>query len=132
MVVTVVMVVTVEIDGIGGYGGGGGVAANGIVYHDSKGMDMGQYLASMNFCHSQHPYVGQFMTGNSPTSFCRQILHDMQLSFGLKEFMVIAPQSANGVILDSPEASKLLSTVAIAFYASVTPSARINWKSQTW
>ncbi|GJU60478.1 tubby-like F-box protein 8 [Tanacetum coccineum] len=33
------------------------------------------------------------------------------------EFVVIAPQSANGVILDSPEASKLLSAVAIAFYA---------------
>ncbi|KAI3806281.1 hypothetical protein L1987_22180 [Smallanthus sonchifolius] len=42
-------------------------------------------------------------------------LHDLQLSFGVKEFMVIAPQSANGVILDSPEASKLLSAVAIAF-----------------
>ncbi|PWA34295.1 hypothetical protein CTI12_AA620440 [Artemisia annua] len=42
-------------------------------------------------------------------------LHELQLSFGVKEFMVIAPQSANGVILDSPEASKLLSAVAIAF-----------------
>nr|XP_043636993.1 rab3 GTPase-activating protein catalytic subunit isoform X2 [Erigeron canadensis] len=42
-------------------------------------------------------------------------LHDLQLSFGVKEFMVIAPQSASGVILDSPEASKLLSAVAIAF-----------------
>ncbi|XP_076904024.1 uncharacterized protein LOC143559280 [Bidens hawaiensis] len=42
-------------------------------------------------------------------------LHDLQLSFGVKEFMVIAPISANGVILDSPEASKLLSAVAIAF-----------------
>ncbi|KAI3678535.1 hypothetical protein L6452_37831 [Arctium lappa] len=41
--------------------------------------------------------------------------HDLQLSFGVKEFMVIAPQSASGVILDSPEASKLLSAVAIAF-----------------
>ncbi|KAL7582915.1 hypothetical protein Lser_V15G42165 [Lactuca serriola] len=42
-------------------------------------------------------------------------LHELQLSFGVKEFMVIAPQSASGVILDSPEASKLLSAVAIAF-----------------
>ncbi|KAL1542338.1 rab3 GTPase-activating protein catalytic subunit-like isoform X2 [Salvia divinorum] len=41
-------------------------------------------------------------------------LHDLQLSFGVKEFVVIAPQSASGVVLDAPEASKLLSAVAIA------------------
>lgn len=41
-------------------------------------------------------------------------MHDLQLSFGVKEFLVIAPQSASGVVLDSPEASKLLSAVAIA------------------
>ncbi|KAL6978086.1 hypothetical protein U1Q18_047214 [Sarracenia purpurea var. burkii] len=41
-------------------------------------------------------------------------LHDLQLSFGVKEFLVIAPQSASGVVLDAPEASKLLSAVAIA------------------
>ncbi|KAE9598639.1 putative Rab3 GTPase-activating protein catalytic subunit [Lupinus albus] len=41
-------------------------------------------------------------------------LHDMQLCFGIKEFLVIAPQSASGVVLDAPEASKLLSSVAIA------------------
>ncbi|CAL5426905.1 unnamed protein product [Camellia sinensis] len=41
-------------------------------------------------------------------------LHDMQLSFGVKEFLMIAPQSASGVVLDAPEASKLLSAVAIA------------------
>lgn len=29
-------------------------------------------------------------------------------------FQVIAPQSASGVVLDAPEASKLLSAVAIA------------------
>ncbi|KAG8390532.1 hypothetical protein BUALT_Bualt01G0093300 [Buddleja alternifolia] len=43
-----------------------------------------------------------------------QTLHDLQLSFGVKEFVVIAPQSASGVVLDAPEASKLLSAVAIA------------------
>ncbi|XLT12716.1 hypothetical protein HN51_058406, partial [Arachis hypogaea] len=36
-------------------------------------------------------------------------LHDLQLCFD-----VIAPQSASGVLLDAPEASKLLSAVAIA------------------
>ncbi|GAB4860236.1 hypothetical protein Ancab_011715 [Ancistrocladus abbreviatus] len=41
-------------------------------------------------------------------------LHELQLSFGVNEFLVIAPQSASGVVLDSPEASKLLSAVAIA------------------
>ncbi|MED6126942.1 hypothetical protein PIB30_083332 [Stylosanthes scabra] len=41
-------------------------------------------------------------------------LHDLQLCFGVKEFLVIAPQSASGVLLDAPEASKLLSAVAIA------------------
>ncbi|KAK7289868.1 hypothetical protein RIF29_03864 [Crotalaria pallida] len=41
-------------------------------------------------------------------------LHDMQLSFGVKDFLVIAPQSASGVVLDAPEGSKLLSSVAIA------------------
>ncbi|KAK6144700.1 hypothetical protein DH2020_021520 [Rehmannia glutinosa] len=38
-----------------------------------------------------------------------QTLHGLQLSFG-----VITPQSASGVVLDAPEASKLLSAVAIA------------------
>ncbi|MED6109142.1 hypothetical protein PIB30_030927 [Stylosanthes scabra] len=41
-------------------------------------------------------------------------LHDLQLCFGVKEFLLIAPQSASGVVLDAPEASKLLSAVAIA------------------
>ncbi|CAM8949193.1 unnamed protein product [Rhodiola kirilowii] len=41
-------------------------------------------------------------------------LHDLQLSFGVDEFLAIAPQSASGVVLDAPEASKLLSAVAIA------------------
>ncbi|KAF8397225.1 hypothetical protein HHK36_016135 [Tetracentron sinense] len=41
-------------------------------------------------------------------------LHDLQFSFGVKEFLVIAPLSASGVVLDAPEASKLLSAVAIA------------------
>ncbi|XP_028768976.1 rab3 GTPase-activating protein catalytic subunit isoform X2 [Neltuma alba] len=41
-------------------------------------------------------------------------LHDLQLCFGVKDFLVIAPQSASGVVLDAPEASKLLSAIAIA------------------
>ncbi|XP_022755544.1 rab3 GTPase-activating protein catalytic subunit isoform X3 [Durio zibethinus] len=41
-------------------------------------------------------------------------LHDLQICFGVKEFLVISPQSGSGVVLDAPEASKLLSSVAIA------------------
>ncbi|KAG9453607.1 hypothetical protein H6P81_006511 [Aristolochia fimbriata] len=40
--------------------------------------------------------------------------HTLQLSFGVKEFLVISPLSASGVVLDAPEASKLLSSLAIA------------------
>uniref|UniRef100_A0A803MW87 Rab3 GTPase-activating protein catalytic subunit n=1 Tax=Chenopodium quinoa TaxID=63459 RepID=A0A803MW87_CHEQI len=40
--------------------------------------------------------------------------HHLQLAFGVTEFLIIAPQSASGVVLNSPEASKLLSAVAIA------------------
>nr|CAD1841900.1 unnamed protein product [Ananas comosus var. bracteatus] len=41
-------------------------------------------------------------------------LHNLQLSFGVAEFLVIAPLSASGVVLDDPESTKLLSAVAIA------------------
>ncbi|XP_040991905.1 rab3 GTPase-activating protein catalytic subunit isoform X3 [Juglans microcarpa x Juglans regia] len=41
-------------------------------------------------------------------------LHELQMCFGVNDFLVIAPQSASGVVLDAPEASKLLSAVAIA------------------
>nr|KYP36355.1 Rab3 GTPase-activating protein catalytic subunit [Cajanus cajan] len=44
----------------------------------------------------------------------RSDFHDLQLCFGVKEFLVIAPQSASSAVLDAPEASKLLSAVAIA------------------
>ncbi|CAM0152926.1 unnamed protein product [Urochloa decumbens] len=40
--------------------------------------------------------------------------HSMQLSFGVDEFLMIAPLSASGVVLDDPESTKLLSSVAIA------------------
>lgn len=40
--------------------------------------------------------------------------HSTQLSFGVDEFLIIAPLSASGVVLDDPESTKLLSSVAIA------------------
>ncbi|RYR62444.1 hypothetical protein Ahy_A04g020042 [Arachis hypogaea] len=45
--------------------------------------------------------------------------YDLQLCFGVKELLLIAPQSASGVVLDSPEASRLLSAVAIAMSNSL-------------
>ncbi|XP_027940899.1 rab3 GTPase-activating protein catalytic subunit-like isoform X1 [Vigna unguiculata] len=44
----------------------------------------------------------------------RSAFHDLQLCFGVKEFLVISPKSASSAVLDAPEASKLLSAVAIA------------------
>ncbi|GJP82520.1 hypothetical protein CLOP_g12767 [Closterium sp. NIES-67] len=41
-------------------------------------------------------------------------VHPLQLWFGIQEFVVLAPVTASGVVLDSPEASMLLSTLAIA------------------
>lgn len=40
--------------------------------------------------------------------------HHLQLWFGVKEFLVLAPLSMSGVILDAPEATLLLSAVSIA------------------
>ncbi|XP_058075086.1 uncharacterized protein LOC131223649 [Magnolia sinica] len=54
------------------------------------------------------------INGNGKVVEWNDNLHNLQLSFGVKEFLVIAPLSASGVVLDAPEASKLLSAVAIA------------------
>ncbi|KAK8996691.1 hypothetical protein V6N11_081956 [Hibiscus sabdariffa] len=47
------------------------------------------------------------------------------LCFGVKEFSVIPPQSASGVVLDAPEACKLLSAVAIA----LSNCSRFQWQT---
>ncbi|CAM6128265.1 unnamed protein product [Calypogeia fissa] len=41
-------------------------------------------------------------------------LHHLQLWFGVRDFVVVVPVTHGGVILDAPEATTLLSTVAIA------------------
>ncbi|XP_024518524.1 rab3 GTPase-activating protein catalytic subunit [Selaginella moellendorffii] len=41
-------------------------------------------------------------------------LHHLQLWFGVHDFVLIAPVSLSGVLLDAPEATMLLSTVSIA------------------
>ncbi|KAK6927129.1 Rab3GAP catalytic subunit, conserved domain, partial [Dillenia turbinata] len=58
---------------------------------------------------------------NAKDSVWSDALHELQLSFGVKEFLVIEPQSASRVILDAPEASKLLSAVAIALSNCSSP-----------
>ncbi|KAG0481165.1 hypothetical protein HPP92_012023 [Vanilla planifolia] len=62
-------------------------------------------------------YVMEYYFGinkNDDTKRWDDDLHSLQLSFGVTEFLVIAPLSASGVVLDAPESSKLLSAVAIA------------------
>ncbi|KAG6550673.1 hypothetical protein Mapa_007770 [Marchantia paleacea] len=49
-------------------------------------------------------------------------LHHLQLFFGVTDFLVAAPVSLSGVILDAPEATTLLSTVAVAL-----SSCGSNW-----
>ncbi|KAH7287922.1 hypothetical protein KP509_31G003200 [Ceratopteris richardii] len=40
--------------------------------------------------------------------------HHLQVSFGVQDFLVLAPVSMSGVILDAPEATLLLSAVSVA------------------
>ncbi|GMJ08958.1 hypothetical protein like AT5G58510 [Hibiscus trionum] len=54
------------------------------------------------------------ISNNGKIADWNSTLHDLHLCFGVKEFLVISPQSASGVVLDAPEATKLLSAVSIA------------------
>ncbi|KAL2540795.1 hypothetical protein Adt_01773 [Abeliophyllum distichum] len=77
----------------------------------------GLYKVKSEFKYAMKSYCMEYYfktTNDGKVADWNQTLHDLQLSFGVKEFVVIAPQSASGVVLDSPEASKLLSAVAIA------------------
>uniref|UniRef100_A0A7N0RFL3 Rab3 GTPase-activating protein catalytic subunit n=1 Tax=Kalanchoe fedtschenkoi TaxID=63787 RepID=A0A7N0RFL3_KALFE len=78
--------------------------------HDLYQQKVDLKYAAKNYC--MEYYFGSSLSGKSTDWECT--LHDLQLSFGVNEFLAIAPQSAHGVVLDAPEASKLLSAVAIA------------------
>ncbi|KAE8039324.1 hypothetical protein FH972_011748 [Carpinus fangiana] len=67
--------------------------------------------ASKSYCME---YYFEKTNNDSKISDWNFTSHELQLCFGVKEFLVIAPKSASGVVLDAPEASKLLSAVAIA------------------
>ncbi|KAI3458892.1 hypothetical protein Pfo_015555 [Paulownia fortunei] len=90
-----------------------------LLVKDAVRMDpfMGLYKVKSEFKYAMKSYCMEyyFLTSNDgKVGDWNKALHDLQLSFGVKEFLVIAPQSASGVVLDAPEASKLLSAVAIA------------------
>ncbi|XP_073315050.1 uncharacterized protein [Primulina huaijiensis] len=72
------------------------------------------YKVKSEFKYAMKSYCMEYYFQTSKVADWNQPLHDLQLSFGVNEFLVIAPQSASGVVLDAPEASKLLSAVAIA------------------
>lgn len=71
-----------------------------------------------DFTYETKPYCLEyfFQVDNSKGDIdqWRDGLHFLQLWFGIKDFLIIAPQSMSGVVLDAPEATKLLSAVAIA------------------
>ncbi|KAF5446664.1 hypothetical protein F2P56_032274 [Juglans regia] len=67
--------------------------------------------ASKSYCME---YYFEKTNNDSRVSDWNFNLHELQMCFGVNDFLVIAPQSASGVVLDAPEASKLLSAVAIA------------------
>ncbi|XP_072997458.1 uncharacterized protein [Typha latifolia] len=75
------------------------------------------YKAKRELKYGRKVYCMEFhfeISKNGKTAYWDDDLHNLQLSFGVTEFLVIAPLSASGVVLDDPEASKLLSAVAIA------------------
>ncbi|PKA66897.1 hypothetical protein AXF42_Ash003554 [Apostasia shenzhenica] len=75
------------------------------------------YMVKCEVKHGTKLYAMEYYFGNSGKYETEQwdaCLHNLQLSFGVTEFLVISPVSASGVVLDAPESTKLLSAVAIA------------------
>ncbi|XP_020694288.1 rab3 GTPase-activating protein catalytic subunit-like [Dendrobium catenatum] len=75
------------------------------------------YMIKCELKHGVKLYMMEYyfqIHGNDKAEQWDDDLHSMQLSFGVTEFLIIAPISASGVVLDAPESSKLLSAVAIA------------------
>ncbi|XP_031388394.1 rab3 GTPase-activating protein catalytic subunit isoform X2 [Punica granatum] len=75
------------------------------------------YKVKSELKYAMKSYITEYFfetNNNGKMADWNDTLHDVQLCFGVKDFLVIAPQSASGVILDTPESSKLLSAVAIA------------------
>ncbi|KAL6644896.1 hypothetical protein ACP70R_016504 [Stipagrostis hirtigluma subsp. patula] len=75
------------------------------------------YMVKRDLKHGKRVYSMEYhfmKSANGKNSYWDDDTHSMQLSFGVDEFLIIAPLSASGVVLDDPESTKLLSSVAIA------------------
>jgi len=75
------------------------------------------YMIKRELKHGKRVYSMEYhfmKSAKGQNSYWDDDTHSMQLSFGVDEFLIIAPLSASGVILDDPESTKLLSSVAIA------------------
>ncbi|XP_051143274.1 uncharacterized protein LOC127259743 isoform X2 [Andrographis paniculata] len=87
---------------------------NGAIQTD---LNMGLYKVKSGFKYAMKYYCMEyyFETNNDgEVDSWNKAMNCMQLSFGVKEFVVLAPESKSGMVLDAPEATKLLSAVAIA------------------
>ncbi|OEL29559.1 hypothetical protein BAE44_0009421 [Dichanthelium oligosanthes] len=75
------------------------------------------YMIKRELKHGKRVYSMEYhfmKSAKGKNSYWDDDTHSMQLSFGVDEFLMIAPLSASGVVLDDPESTKLLSSVAIA------------------
>uniref|UniRef100_A0A0D3FHA8 Rab3 GTPase-activating protein catalytic subunit n=1 Tax=Oryza barthii TaxID=65489 RepID=A0A0D3FHA8_9ORYZ len=75
------------------------------------------YVVKRELKHGKRVYCMEYhfmKSAKGKHSYWDDDTHSMQLSFGVYEFLIIAPLSASGVVLDDPESTKLLSSVAIA------------------
>ncbi|KAL6901909.1 hypothetical protein ACP4OV_004785 [Aristida adscensionis] len=75
------------------------------------------YMVKRDLKHGRRVYSMEYHFMKSSigkNSYWDDDIHSMQLSFGVDEFLIISPLSASGVVLDDPESTKLLSSLAIA------------------
>ncbi|CAM0872740.1 unnamed protein product [Alopecurus aequalis] len=75
------------------------------------------YMVKRELKHGKRVYCMEYhfmKSAKGKYSYWDDDTHSTQLSFGVDEFLIIAPLSASGVILDDPESTKLLSSAAIA------------------
>ncbi|KAI4994645.1 hypothetical protein ZWY2020_034286 [Hordeum vulgare] len=75
------------------------------------------YIVKRELKHGKRVYCMEYnfrKSAKGKYSYWDDDIHSTELSFGVDEFLIISPLSASGVILDDPESTKLLSSVAIA------------------
>ncbi|XP_010228735.1 rab3 GTPase-activating protein catalytic subunit isoform X2 [Brachypodium distachyon] len=75
------------------------------------------YMVKRDLKHGKRVYCMEYhfmKSAKGKYSYWNDDTHSTQLSFGVDDFLIIAPLSASGVVLDDPESTKLLSSIAIA------------------